>query len=237
MPILARVRREQTAGGGGDHVRIGDRSVHVATFLRRFLFPREMLDQKVGSLSGGERARILLAKLILEGANLILLDEPTNDLDLLTLRALEEALIDFSGAVVVVTHDRAFLDRICTSVLSFEPEGRVVEYADRLQAMAAFRALDVPAAPEPKPERPVRTPSSRSRLSYKEKRELDALPGRIEELEEEQGKITALLNDPETYRTPGVDHGGLNAHLESLESELEALYDRWAALSEREEGA
>jgi ABC transport system ATP-binding/permease protein len=224
----------ETAGGGGDHVQLGERSVHVATFLRRFLFPREMLDQKVGSLSGGERARILLAKLILEGANLILLDEPTNDLDLLTLRALEEALIDFSGAVIVVTHDRAFLDRICTSVLSFEPEGAVVEYADRQQAMGALRVLASAKVEAPKEVKTQRRSDAGSvRLTYKETRELSELPDRIEVVEAKQEALTVRLNDPEIYQDPSVDHVRLNANLEALGKELEELYERWAALAER----
>ena len=104
--------------GGADFVDVHGKRVHVVGFLSKFLFGRTMLDQKVELLSGGERARLLLAKLLLQGANLLMLDEPTNDLDLLTLRALEDALLEFGGAVVVVTHDRAFLDRVCSGILS-----------------------------------------------------------------------------------------------------------------------
>ena len=122
--------------GGADFVDVHGHRVHVVGILSKFLFGRTMLDQKVSLLSGGERARLLLAKLLLQGANLLILDEPTNDLDLLTLRALEEALLEFGGGVLVVTHDRAFLDRVCTGILSIE-DGEVVSYADRSQVVRA----------------------------------------------------------------------------------------------------
>ena len=130
----------EAAGDGADQVVLGDRPVHVKSFLGRFHFPRESYDQKVAALSGGERARLLLARLMLHGANLLLLDEPTNDLDLLTLQILEAALLDFDGGAVVVTHDRAFLDRVCDRVVVFEGEGRVVSYATRMQHLAAVEA-------------------------------------------------------------------------------------------------
>lgn len=226
----------EAVGGGADYVRIGDQHIHVATFLDRFLFSREMREQKVSALSGGEQARLLMAKLILSGANLLLLDEPTNDLDLITLRSLEEALIGFEGAAVIVTHDRAFLDRVCTSVLSFEGDGRVMEYADRLQAMAALAERRQGRQKERTivADRPVRNKKESKKLSYKEKRELEELPELIEGLETEYEKLSELFNDPETYKDASLDIKEMNRRLKTLEERISETYGRWEELSEKE---
>ena len=137
------------------------------------MFRNDQLDQRVGELSGGERMRLLLARLMLDGANVILLDEPTNDLDLMTLRILEEALIAFDGASLVISHDRALLDRACTAVLSFDKPGEVVRYASRMQAMNA--RVEV-AAEAPAKKKPTVNKPKPAGLSGKEKRELAALP-------------------------------------------------------------
>jgi len=242
----------EAAGGGNSHVRIAGRAgaswqrgaggtdagfIHVASFLQRFLFSREALDQKVSALSGGERARLLLARLLLQGASVLLLDEPTNDLDLLTLRVLEEALLGFDGAVVVVTHDRAFLDRVCTGVLSFEQgpsgEGQVVRYASRQQQVRANaeRRGRKSAAAAPQADRP-RT-QTRARLSWKETQELAGLPDRIEELETEQTALAERLGDPATYRLPPDQQAALQARAAELPEVIEALVERWGELEER----
>jgi ATP-binding cassette subfamily F protein uup len=224
----------EAAGGGNDHVWVNGVAVHVAGFL-------EHLDQRVDALSGGERARLLLARLLLGGSSMIFLDEPTNDLDLLTLRVLEEALLDFDGAAIVVTHDRAFLDRVCTSVLAFEGDGRITRYASRLQAEAelarrrAERETAAAAAAEAVVAAPVAAPKtdrSGKRLSYHERRELEGLPGEIEATEAAQAELTARLSDPATYRG-GVDVSALTARLSELESSLESLYARWESLEAR----
>ena len=231
----------EAAGNGNDHVRLGERYIHVISYLERFLFPREMQDQKVGLLSGGERARLLLAKTLLAGANLLLLDEPTNDLDLQTLRVLEDALLSYDGALVVVTHDRAFLDRVCTGVLAFEPDGQVVRYAERSQVIAARRAREraeeqaqalaakAQAAPVTVTE-PVA--AKKTRLSFRENKELEALPGQIEALEEELGGLESTLADPETYRA-GSDVSALTKRSSELTDAIEAAYARWEELAER----
>ncbi len=226
----------EAAGGGQDNVKVGEDWVHVASFLGRFLFTREHFDQRVTALSGGEQARLLLARLMLAGANLLVLDEPTNDLDLLTLRVLEDALLAFDGASIVVTHDRAFMDRVCNKILAFEGEGRVVEYASRqqhLDAMARRRATQKVQAPkaEPKP----RKERDHKRLSYAERREYEALPGQIEALEEEQSGIEEVLADPATYRERAEEVGELTARVEAIEAEIEGLFGRWEALGERAE--
>lgn len=232
LPLNATVF--EAAGGGNDWVKVGEEDLHVASFLNRFLFGREYLDQQVSALSGGERARLLLARLLLAGANLLMLDEPTNDLDLQTLRVLEEALLGMDGACIVVTHDRALLDRVCTSVLAFEGAGHIQTYASRLQHVAALNrrreALlpqphKVTAAPKPKPKG--------KKLSYKENKELEALPQKIEDLEQAVEDLNAVLAEPSTYTERRAELPALTAKLAGLEQEVEAAYARWEALSER----
>ena len=228
----------EAAGDGNDQVKLGEDWIRVESFLGRFAFERTMFDQPVSKLSGGERARLLLARLLLRGAELLVLDEPTNDLDLLTLRVLEEALLGFDGAVLIVTHDRAFLDRVCTGVLGFDGSGGVRQYADRLQYQRetelARRQTEAPVEAPPKPPAPQSRQRNRDRLSWKERQEVEAIPVRIEELEEEQSRLEETLADPETYATRGEEVAGLNRRLAELTAEVEALYARWEALSERD---
>ena len=224
--------------GGADFVDVHGHRVHVVGFLSKFLFGRTMLDQKVTLLSGGERARLLLAKLLLEGANLLILDEPTNDLDLLTLRALEEALLEFGGGVLVVTHDRAFLDRVCTGILSIE-EGEVVSYADRSQVVRAAsirRQAEQALLQAQKEASKAKVPKSaqkKSGLSYKEKKELEALPDQIEVWEAELSDIDAVLLDPDTYTNPEIRVSELQAQKETAEVKIEQAMERWEELSEK----
>jgi ATP-binding cassette subfamily F protein uup len=215
-----------SAGGGSSHVTVGESAIHVASFLSRFLFRREQLTQRVGSLSGGERMRLLLARLLLDGANVILLDEPTNDLDLMTLRILEDALLSFDGASLIISHDRALLDRVCTAVLSFEPGGKVVRYASRMQAVQA-------AAPPPEKKRSVAKPKPKPKktgLSWKERKELEALPEQIERLEAERDVLGEKLADPETYQGPPKQAAALGQAFNKAEAAIAAAYARWEAL-------
>ena len=226
----------EAAGGGNNYVTVGDKPVHVAGFLKRFLFKRPQLDQPVSVLSGGERARLLLARLLLEGRNLLLLDEPTNDLDLLTLRVLEEALMAFDGSALIVTHDRAFLDRVCTSVLHFDGEGGVVPYGSRVQVEAAQQRARraVESKPPAKAPPPSGAPSpARSGLSYKERQEFEGLEAAIAALEAERSEAEFTLGDPATYRDGTVDVAALNARFEALPGLIEAAYARWEELDAR----
>jgi ATP-binding cassette subfamily F protein uup len=210
----------EAAGNGNDQVRVGDRWIHVTSFLNRFLFRREHLTRQVSALSGGERARLLLARLLLQGANLLLLDEPTNDLDLQTLRVLEEALLAYDGVAVVVTHDRAFLDRVCTGVLAFQ-DARVTRYADRTQVPPPAAAREERAPPPEKRAAP-------RKLTYKEQKELAELPARIEALEGEQAALTDRLAEPDLFKTgAGAE---VTRRLAEIPAELEKLYARWAEL-------
>lgn len=232
---------EAVAAEGG-HVKLGEEWVTVQGYLGRFLFDRTHLDQKVSKLSGGEKARLLLAKLLLGSSPLLLLDEPTNDLDLMTLRVLEEALLDHDGGTVIVTHDRAFLDRVCTGVLSCEPDGRWVMYASRIQQVAAARARQVAEAAALKAPTALKTPAllappsvPSERLSYKERRELESLPNQLEKWESEQESLSTLMADPATYRDQRDEVSAMNARATELTQLLEAGYERWTELEERRE--
>ncbi|MFT6158184.1 MAG: ATP-binding cassette subfamily F protein uup [Myxococcota bacterium] len=224
----------EAVGGGNDRVVMGDNTLHVATFLERFLFPREMHQQKVSGMSGGERARLLLAKLMLQGANLLLLDEPTNDLDLLTLRVLEEALLEYDGTVVVVTHDRAFLDRVCTGVLGLDGFGDATVFADRQQFEAYQRAQQALRLPDTTAvEAVVETTETPSTLSYKERKELENLPEKIATIESGIAEIDAELADPATYHSGGDRAAELGVTQKEKQDALENLFDRWELLESR----
>jgi ABC transport system ATP-binding/permease protein len=226
----------EAAGGGNTYVTVGDKPVHVAGFLGRFLFKRQQIDQPVSVLSGGERARLLLARLLLEGRNLLLLDEPTNDLDLLTLRVLEEALMAFDGSALIVTHDRAFLDRVCTSVLHFEGDGKVVSYHSRQQVEAAQsrRANSNAPAASASSSKATRKPKpKKAGLSYKERQEFEGLEGKIAALEAEFKTVEAALADPATYRARADEVPALTARFEELPGVIEAAYARWEVLEAR----
>jgi len=197
------------------------------------LFRPDQLDQKVGDLSGGERMRLLLAKLLLAGANVILLDEPTNDLDLKTLRILEEALIAFDGASLVISHDRALLDRACTAVLSFEGDGKVVRYASRLQAVVAQENA---AAVAPVVVKDKATKSAKAApvgLTWSERKELDALPAQLETLEAERDRLGALLADPSIYQATDGKAAELGTSFKAAETAVSEAYARWEALEAR----
>jgi ATP-binding cassette subfamily F protein uup len=220
---------------GSRQVRVHGRDRHVAGYLRDFLFPPERLQSPVGSLSGGERNRLLLARLFAQPANLLVMDEPTNDLDVETLELLEELLMDYTGTLLLVSHDRAFLDNVVTSTLVFEGDGEVKEYVGGYSDWQRQRAAGAAAAPVAvKAEKPLRTkPAGGERpakLSYREQRELEALPARIEALEAEQAALQQTTSDPAFYRQDGAAISAALARLEALGGELESCYARWAEL-------
>jgi ABC transport system ATP-binding/permease protein len=227
-------------------IQIGGFDLDVRGYLERFLFDTHKQRQPVGSLSGGERARIALAKILSRGANLVILDEPTNDLDVATLGALEQLLIDFEGCAVTVTHDRYFLNRVATSILAFQGNGEVVRYAGnyddfRIQKGRADEEKAArPAAPPPPPPREGKTPPPAPRaakLSYADQKELDGLPDRVEEADRAVADLTAKLSDPALYATRGADVAGLNAELGEKRAEAARLLSRWEALETRREAA
>ncbi|MFI4889067.1 MAG: ATP-binding cassette domain-containing protein [Steroidobacterales bacterium] len=220
---------DNVTGGSGDTVTIDGRVRHVSGYLRDFLFPPERLRAPVSMLSGGERNRLLLARLFAKPSNLLIMDEPTNDLDAESLELLEELVADYAGTLLLVSHDRAFLDNVVTSTLVFEGEGRLEEYvggySDWLRQRKAPPSAKR-AAPAPAPAAAVKP----RRLSYKDQRELELLPARIETLESEQAQLQAQVADPDLFRTdPGGAARSLQ-RLQALEQELQAAYVRWDAL-------
>jgi len=231
--------------GGANVVHLGVRgreTMELRSYLELFLFDGPKQRQKVGSLSGGERARVALAKVLRQGANLLVFDEPTNDLDLPTLGALEDLLVEFEGSVLVVTHDRAFLDGVATAILAFErdPAGgpaKVTRYAGGYQDYLAQRVRAAPraaggkgAAPAPAREVVAATPRVRTGLTYAERLELEGIVDRIDAAEREVAEIEARLADPTLYAQRGREVAPLQAKLAAAKTEASALVARWESL-------
>jgi len=229
-----------TIGDGNDTVTVGGQPRHVHGYLEDFLFPPDRARSKIKALSGGERSRLLLARLFTRPANVLVLDEPTNDLDIETLELLEARLAEFAGTVLIVSHDRKFLDNVVTSTLAFEGGGRVREsvggYEDwlRQRPAPAFAREDararVPVAPAPKPAATARG----RKLTFKEQRELDALPARIEALEAEERALHDRAAAPDFYTEGAEAIRRVLARTEEAGREREAAYARWLELSERQ---
>ncbi len=228
---------------GADYVEIGGARKHVISYLEDFLFPSARARSPVKSLSGGERNRLLLARLFSRPANVIVLDEPTNDLDIETLELLEVLLADYAGTVFLVSHDRSFLDNIVTQVIAAEGDGLWREYVGgyedwlRTRAQRAAQAIATAAAPRAEKREAAqmrREPrAARAKLSYREARELEALPDRITALEAEQGSLTARLADPALYREAVEEVRALKERLAALEAEIEQAMQRWEELEAR----
>ena len=239
----------------GDSILYQGRPIHVNAWARRFLFREEQLVQPVGSLSGGERARIHIARLMLEEADLLLLDEPTNDLDLSTLEVLEDSLLEFPGSLVLVTHDRYLLERVTSAVLGLDGQGGAGLFADLSQweawlterrsgaraadggraqsdggrALTPARDPQVPQSDSPSTTQPPSTPR---KLSYLDQREFDAMEARILAAEQKVAEWDAALHAPETVSDPARIET-CYAELQQAQSEVEALYHRWAELESK----
>jgi ATP-binding cassette subfamily F protein uup len=230
--------------GGDHHVYLEDGPIHVRTFLRMLLFADSDADRPVGSLSGGERNRVQLAKLLRRGGNLIVLDEPTNDLDLMTLGALEEALVEFPGCALVVSHDRWFLDRIATGILAFEGDGEVAFYeGDYTSYLGKRRARDAALAAESRaagsrarpaePRAAARREAARPRrMTYKERQELAGIEQAILSAESRVADLEAALSDPTLFKDRGTEVPALVARLDQARAAVEHLYTRWHELEE-----
>ncbi|MCG5511409.1 ATP-binding cassette domain-containing protein [Ectothiorhodospira lacustris] len=226
-------------GEGRDRVTVGGESRHVLSWLQDFLFEPARARQPVKALSGGERNRLLLAKLFTRPANVLVLDEPTNDLDADTLEMLESRLVEFDGTVLLVSHDRDFLDNVATSVIAWEGEGRFEEYVGGYGDWMRQRPVSRVQVAEP--ARPVAAPKSApkpkaAKLGYKEQRELEALPRQIEVLEDALAKIQTALGDPAFYQRGGDEIAAMQAALTGKEAELNAAYARWEDLEGRTKG-
>jgi ATP-binding cassette subfamily F protein uup len=225
-----------TISPGSEYVEVGDSRRHIMSYLGDFLFPPERARALVKSLSGGERNRLLLARLFARPANVVVLDEPTNDLDIETLELLETLLQDYAGTLFLVSHDRAFLDNVVTQTIAYEGEGRWKEYAGGYADWKRASSGSTPAAVASEPP-PVKEASARkapaAKLTYKESRELEALPGMIEALEREQEALAGRLADPAIYQDRTVDVRALNARHAQIELELTRLLERWEELGTR----
>jgi ATP-binding cassette subfamily F protein uup len=223
---------------GGDYIEAGGQKRHVVSYLEDFLFAGARARSPVKSLSGGERNRLLLARLFSRPANVIVLDEPTNDLDIETLELLEALLAEYDGTVFLVSHDRNFLDNVVTQVIAAEGQGRWREYVggyeDWLRQRPAPREAPAKAAakaePEPRAARPERP---RGKLSYREARELEALPERISALEAALAAAAARLADPALYREAPQEVRSLHQRVGNLEAEIEQAMARWEELEGR----
>jgi ATP-binding cassette subfamily F protein uup len=238
--LRAQLELEKTVldnvAGGSEFLEINGERRHVIGYLQDFLFSPERTRMPVKALSGGERNRLLLARLFSQPANLLVLDEPTNDLDIETLELLEERLMDYAGTILLVSHDRAFLDNVVTSTLAFEGQGRVCEYvggyADwvrqrRARVSAALRTATTSTI-EPKPS--LAGAPMPGRLRYKEQRELEQLPARIEALEREQQELSERTGRPAFYKSDPLEQDQVRSRLVAVVAELEAAYVRWEAL-------
>lgn len=222
-------------GDGYDHVEIAGNKRHVLGYLQDFLFTPERARTEVRFLSGGERNRILLAKLFAKPANLIVMDEPTNDLDAETLELLEERLIEYDGTVIVVSHDREFLDNVVTSTIVFE-NGQIKEYvggySDWLRQRSPIESKQnkTPAKSQPKKRDSGDSNGQTRKLKYKEQKELESLPEQIEKLETQIAEIHSAMAAPEFYQQPGDVLAEKQNELKTLEAELAAAYQRWEEL-------
>lgn len=236
----------QTISPGSDWVEIAGVKKHIMSYLNDFLFSPQKANVRISTLSGGERNRLLLARLFALPANLLVLDEPTNDLDIDTLELLEQTLADYTGTVLLVSHDRRFLDNVVTQTLApthyDNPDGTWREYVggyeDWVRATKSERLVATKPpkeAPPVKPKRVRNTATQRVRLSYKEAQELASLPAHIEALEAEQANLTAKLSDPEYHKRPLDEIKRDKERMDELPSLVDKAYERWEALTQKDE--
>jgi ATP-binding cassette subfamily F protein uup len=226
----------ETIGEGRDYIVIQGHKKHVVAYLTDFLFSPKRALTPIAALSGGERNRVILAKLFTRAANLLVLDEPTNDLDVETLEALEERLAEYDGTLIVVSHDRYFLDAVVTSTLVFEDDGQIRRhaggYSDWLERHRSLAVTDTPVATKTGSTRDDRDKPAPRKLSYKLQRELEALPAQIAEIEARVTQLRTLVNDPTLYQRASTEARDRLAELEDAERQLEAAFERWAELEQ-----
>jgi ATP-binding cassette subfamily F protein uup len=226
--------KDALTGGGSDNIIINGQPKHVVGYMKDFLFLPEQANTAIGKLSGGERARVMLARQLALPSNFLILDEPTNDLDLETLELLQEVVADYDGTVLVVSHDREFLDRVATSIIVADGNGVWTEYAGGYSDMVALRGYGVSkpeakkTAPKPKQEKPATAaPKTQKKLSFKHKHALETLPGEMEQLTAKIEKVQADLADPNLYAKDPSKFQNLSDELSKLQSDLEAKEELW----------
>ena len=228
---------EEEIGEGFKHIELGGETISIWGYLKRFLFEDERIHTLVGRLSGGEKARLMLAKILKQGGNFLILDEPTNDLDLSTLRLLEEALTGFGGCLAVVSHDRYFLNRVATHILGFDAAGNMFFTPGDYDYYLAKRPA--PEAPAAKPETPIRpAPAAppvraRIRLTFREKQELDHIEEDILAAEARAGEIEALFGRPDFFAVHGSETAELRRELAETQEKIRCLYARWEELERK----
>jgi ATP-binding cassette subfamily F protein uup len=222
--------------GDAETVTFQGRPVHIHTYLKDFLFPSDRIRMPAKMLSGGERNRLLLARLFLQPANVLVLDEPTNDLDAETLELLEELLVGYEGTLMVVSHDRAFLDNVVTSTYVFEGEGRITEYTGGYEDWVNQRreldrvvSLPIVSTPVNNALKPGKTEKGRKFLN-REQKELDDLPAKLEELEAKQSELSERLADPALYQSKGGEFQKVEGELHQLHQTIEKTMARWEEL-------
>jgi ATP-binding cassette subfamily F protein uup len=221
---------------GNDFIIFNDQKRHTISYLQDFLFSPERCRTPVYVLSGGEKNRLLLAKLFTKPANVLVLDEPTNDLDAETLELLEELIFEYQGTLLLVSHDRAFLNNVVTSTIVFEGNGQVAEYVGGYDDWLDQR-LEISAEPQPKkPDRKkfwLKPETGRpKKLGYMQQREIQELPQKIEALESEQKELFAIMSDPLFYKKDKVEIAGVKSDFDRVEREIETAYRRWEELEE-----
>jgi ATP-binding cassette subfamily F protein uup len=228
---------EALTGGRGDHVMVGGKPKHVVSYMEDFLFAREQMRTPLEVLSGGERGRLMLARALAKPSNLLVLDEPTNDLDLETLDVLEEMLGDYEGTVILISHDRDFLDRVVTSVIAPDGNGQWIEYAGGYSDMLAQRGSDLkrdevktPAIEKKEPKAAAPAPASKRRLNFNEKHALETLPKTIEKLQADIAREQRLLDDPDLYAKDRKKFEDVSTAIAKAQEELAAAEDRWLEL-------
>jgi ATP-binding cassette subfamily F protein uup len=222
---------------GGDWIDVRGSKKHVQGYLKEFLFDPGLIDARVGSLSGGERSRLLLAREFARRSNLLVLDEPTNDLDMETLDLLQEVIADYEGTVLIVSHDRDFLDRTVTITLGLDGSGRVDIVAGGYEDWERRRRPHVHSPKVPLPETGARpaTPRVRTKLSYKDQRDYDLLPARIDALEAEIARDEDILSDADLYARDPERFAQLTAAIATARAERDAAEERWLMLAEQAE--
>jgi ATP-binding cassette subfamily F protein uup len=221
----------EEVGEGREDVKLGDETIGLRAYLKRFLFTDERINTRIELLSGGERSRVLLAKILKRGGNVLILDEPTNDLDLGTLRLLEEAVAGFKGSVIVVSHDRYFLNRVCTHILAFEGDAQIRYHVGNYDTYLERRAADkvpvnkqtAPAAKGAKRDRP-------RKLTWNEERELGGIEAVILTAEEEVARLSAVFGAPDFHETHADNWQAIEAELAAAKAKVAALYSRWEVL-------
>ncbi len=213
----------------GDSVVYRDRELHVASWAKRFLFKPEHLEMTVSKLSGGEKARVVLARMMLRPADLLVLDEPTNDLDIPTLDILEEALLEFPGALVLVTHDRYLLDRVATEIIALDGEGAAIRYADYLQWEVSRSGKKLESRTASEDRAPMKDTDRGRKLSYLEQREFDGMEDKVLEAEEHLEEAKQGAEDP-SIASDAVELQLRHEKLAATQHEVDELYRRWAEL-------